>query len=79
MQRYLAVGIAVSLAMAATSAGQMEKRLRVLYDRKKFRSHEPAVGASLPKLVLRDLEGANVQLAKVCAKRRVVIIGGAYT
>ncbi|HGY91743.1 MAG TPA: hypothetical protein ENK43_11285 [Planctomycetes bacterium] len=59
--------------------GQMEKRLRVLYDRKAFRLRSPVLGAQIPDLVLRDLDGKKVSLRKLVKSRRVVLIGGAYT
>ncbi len=59
--------------------GQMEKRLRVLYDRKAFRLRTPVLGAQLPDLVLRDLKGKKVSLRALAKSRRVVLIGGAYT
>ena len=66
------------LLITTTAHGQMEKRLRVLYDRKAFRKRSPAVGKSFPELVLRDLKGKKVSLKSLRTKP-LVVIGGAYT
>ncbi len=70
--------LAVALC-ALPLTGQMEKRLRVLYDRKAFRLRAPVLGAQIPDLVLRDLAGKKVSLRELAKSRRVVLIGGAYT
>lgn len=69
----------VLLLLAAAAHGQMEKRLRVLYDREAFRKRSPAIGKTITALGLRNLEGKKVTLASLWKKKPLVIIGGAYT
>lgn len=75
MMRFLFLLVLITTVLPA----QMEKRVRVLYDREAFRKLAPAVGAVLPALDLRGLDGKKVSLTTLAAKRRLVIIGGAFT
>ncbi|MFT7618446.1 MAG: hypothetical protein ACI97A_002089 [Planctomycetota bacterium] len=67
------------LLFSSVAFGQMEKRVRVLYDREAFRKQSPAVGKLMTNLTLRDLKGRKVSLAILRKTHRLVIIGGAYT
>ena len=72
--------ILLTLALlAGTLSAQMEKRVRVLYDREAFRKRTPIPGAMLPGLTLQDLKGRKVNLLKLASKKRLIIIGGAWT
>lgn len=66
------------LVLSIGLPGQMEKRLRVLYDRAAFRALAPAVGQRLPELTLTALDGKSVKLSSL-RQKPLVVIGGAYT
>ena len=72
--------ISLLLAILASALpAQMEKRTRLLYDRAAFRRKGPVPGSMLPSLVLEDLSGKKIDLLKLTSKKRLIIIGGAYT
>ena len=77
MKRTILV-LSVLVVAAAPAFAQMEKRLRVLYDREAFRKRAPALGVMMPELKLRGLDGKPVKLSSF-RKKPLVVIGGAYT
>lgn len=71
------IGIAL-LACTAALPAQMEKRWTGKYDGMAFARANPAVGATAPDLVLRDLEGRPWSLHQLLGST-VVLVKGSYT